>query len=75
MTPLYMAALYGCLNVVTDRYLTQEQQCDPACADKNNDTLLHVAASVDQLQVVKFFVETLHCSLNIKGQVTNGIST
>ena len=41
--------------------------CDPQCTNKVNNTPLHAAAYEGQLEVVKFFVETLRCSPDIRG--------
>ena len=60
-----MAARSGHLDIV--KYLTLERHCDHLCTDAGNDTPLHVATMFGHLKVVQFFIETLHCSPNVKG--------
>ena len=63
-----MAALYRRLNIV--QYLILEQKCDPVCTDEFKDTPLHAAASNNQLEIVKYFIEILNIPPDIEGQLS-----
>ena len=64
-TTLHLASGKGYLDIV--KYLVFEKKCDPYPRDNSNNTPFHDAARYGQLNVVTFYIETLHCSLAIPG--------
>lgn len=53
----------------TVKFLT-ERSGNPLVVNKINDTPLHWAAEFGQLEVMKYFVETLNCSAELKGHLS-----
>ena len=57
---LHAATAVGHLHIM--KYLIDEQQCDPSCVDRNNQTPLHQAAGCGHLDIVKFLTLEKHCN-------------
>eukprot|EP00731_Ephydatia_muelleri_P016933 Em0010g31a len=67
-TPLHTACEKNS-NLAVVQYLIDEYQEDVSVPDNDGDTPLHVAASIGNLDILRYFIEQRQCDSDCKGKV------